>query len=380
MHTPDEAIAELEFATAELGLKAFMFGGPVLRPYPGQDPSTRLARWVDTLGPDSPYDYDPVWQRCIELGVAPTFHSAATGWGSRTSTTSYVWNHIGMFATAGEAMARSLFLAGVPHRFPELRFAFLEGGVAWAASLYADLLGHWEKRNRDAVELYNPDHLDRARLVELFEQFGDDRYRARLDQLDDGLTFLSLPDEDPDTLDEFAACGIERGEDIRDVFTRQFHFGCEADDPLTALAFDTARNPLGARFKALFASDIGHWDVPDVGEVLPEAWELVEHGHATEADFRSLTFENPISLWAGHEPRRSSTARPSRRPSRRSSGGSRSSHAVAPPRPGSCRLTRCRSAAARGRSRPRSSGTNRRSRGRGGAGSPPSSGSRSRPR
>ena len=36
--------------------------------------------------------------------------------------------------------------------------------------------------------------------------------------------------------------------------------------------------------------------------MLPEAWELVEHGHATEADFRSLTFENPISLWAGMNP------------------------------------------------------------------------------
>jgi len=303
MHTPDEAIAELEFATAELGLKAFMFGGPVMRPYPGQDPSTRVARWVDTLGPDSPYDYDPVWQRCVDLGVAPTFHSAATGWGSRTSTTSYVWNHIGMFATAGEAMARSLFLGGVPHRFPELRFAFLEGGVAWAAGLYSDLLGHWEKRNREAVERYNPALLDRGRLVELFEEFGSDHYRARLDELDDGLTFLSLADEDPETLDEFAACAISRPEDIRDVFTRQFHFGCEADDPLTALAFDTARNPLGARFKALFASDIGHWDVPEVSEVLPEAWELVEHGHATEADFRSLTFENPVSLWAAMNPK-----------------------------------------------------------------------------
>jgi hypothetical protein len=258
---------------------------------------------VDTLGPDSPYDYDPVWARCVELGVAPTFHSAATGWGSRTSTTSYVWNHIGMFATAGEAMARSLFLSGVPHRFPELRFAFLEGGVAWAANLYSDLLGHWEKRNRDAVEHYNPELLDRGRLVELFEEFGSAGYRARLDELDDGLTFLSLPDEDPDTLDEFAACGIERGEDIRDVFTRQFHFGCEADDPLTALAFDAERNPLGARFKALFASDIGHWDVPDVREVLPEAWELVEDGHATPADFRALTFENPVSLWAEMNPK-----------------------------------------------------------------------------
>jgi hypothetical protein len=303
MHTPDEAIEELEHATGELGLKAFMFGGPVLRPYPGQDPSTRVARWVDTLGPDSPHDYDPVWRRCVELGVAPTFHSAATGWGSRTSTTSYVWNHIGMFATAGEAMARSLFLAGVPHRFPDLRFAFLEGGVAWAASLYSDLLGHWEKRNRDAVELYNPAYLDRGRLVELFEQYGSDDYRARLDQLDDGLSFLSLADEDPETLDEFAACGIQRPEDIRDVFTRQFHFGCEADDPLTTLAFDTARNPLGARFKALFASDIGHWDVPDVSEVVPEAWELVEDGNATAADFRSLTFENPVSLWAAPNPK-----------------------------------------------------------------------------
>ena len=37
-------------------------------------------------------------------------------------------------------------------RKPELRFAFLEGGVAWGAQLYADLLGHYEKRNRDAVQ------------------------------------------------------------------------------------------------------------------------------------------------------------------------------------------------------------------------------------
>ncbi len=62
------------------------------------------------------------------------------------------------------------------------------------------------------------------------------------------------------------------------------------------------RNPLAARFKVLFASDIGHWDVPDVREVLPEAWELVERGHATEADFRALTFENPVSLWAAANP------------------------------------------------------------------------------
>jgi hypothetical protein len=67
---------------------------------------------------------------------------------------------------------------------------------------------------------------------------------------------------------------------------------------MTALAFDRRRNPLGAQLRAIFASDVGHWDVPDVREVLPEAWELVADGHATEADFRALTFENPVSLWA----------------------------------------------------------------------------------
>ena len=35
---------------------------------------------------------------------------------------------------------------------------------------------------------------------------------------------------------------------------------------------------MGARLNALFSSDIGHFDVPDMTEVVPEAYELVEHG------------------------------------------------------------------------------------------------------
>ncbi len=70
---------------------------------------------------------------------------------------------------------------------------------------------------------------------------------------------------------------------------------------MTALAFDPRRTG-GPRLKALFASDIGHWDVPDIREVLPEAWELVEDGDATEADFRALTFEHAVSLWTTTNP------------------------------------------------------------------------------
>ena len=45
---------------------------------------------------------------------------------------------------------------------------------------------------------------------------------------------------------------------------------------------------LGAHLNAMFASDIGHWDVPDVRGVLPEAWELVEDGRLTEEDFAEM--------------------------------------------------------------------------------------------
>jgi hypothetical protein len=45
----------------------------------------------------------------------------------------------------------------------------------------------------------------------------------------------------------------------------------------------------------VFASDVIHWDVPDVRAVLTEACELVEERHLTEADFRALTLERAVS-------------------------------------------------------------------------------------
>ena len=67
------------------------------------------------------------------------------------STSSYVFNHLSMLAEGQQSLAKSLFLGGVTRRFPEMNFAFLEGGVAWAAALYSDIVGHWEKRNLAAL-------------------------------------------------------------------------------------------------------------------------------------------------------------------------------------------------------------------------------------
>jgi hypothetical protein len=100
-------------------------------------------------------------------------------------------------------------------------------------------------------------------------------------------------------VDEFAESLVDSPDDIVTTFTDKYFFGCEADDPMTALAFDRTRNPRGVQLRALFASDIGHWDVPDFAQVVCEAWELVEAEHLDLADFRAFTFENPVALWAG---------------------------------------------------------------------------------
>jgi predicted TIM-barrel fold metal-dependent hydrolase len=307
MHTPQEAIEELEYAVGGLGLKASMFASHVRRPiaaaakdYPS---ASRFAFWLDTYGVDSEYDYDPVWAKCVELGVAPGFHSTSFGWGSRTSVSNYIYNHIGTFSTAGEAVCKSLFLGGVTRRFPNLKFAFLEGGVAWACNLYADLISHWEKRNIKSLQSYNPASLDRGLLVDLYRKYGGKMVEGRLDQVTESFAALAATCEDSSLLDEWAACGIERAEDIRDAFITNFYFGCEADDRMNALAFNSSLNPLGAQLKILLGSDIGHWDVRDASEVLEEAFELVEDGLLGENHLRDFVFINPVSFYAGMNPK-----------------------------------------------------------------------------
>jgi predicted TIM-barrel fold metal-dependent hydrolase len=306
MHAPQEAIDELEYVVKELGLKVVVMTSMVPRPIPAlQGISTavgRLATWPDVFGIDSPYDYDPVWAKCVELGVMPTFHAGTRGSGFRTSPTNFVFNHIGHFAVAGETVAKGLFLGGVTRRFPTLKFAFLEGGVGWACSLYSDLIGHWKKRNRRALEEVDPANLDHKLIRELFERFGDSQLAARLDRsaIFDGLGAIATGNMKD--LDDFSACGIEHPEDIRELFTRNFYFGCEADDPINAWAFNTRVNPYRARIRTLLGSDIGHFDVVNMNEVLKEAYELVDDGLITEMDFREFVFTNPVRFWAEGNP------------------------------------------------------------------------------
>ncbi len=302
MHTPDEAIAELEYVTKQLGAKVGMFGSgmarPVAEPRAGAEPMA-----YDVIGIDSPYNYDPVWAKCVELKIAPTFHSSANGQGLRNSPNNFVYNHIGHFAAAGHAIAKAIFLGGVTRRFPELRFAFLEGGVGWGSQLFGDLIEHWERRGAPALKRMDPDKLDRKLLMSLVEQQpGYDDIAAALRARDgwpdpEGMRLNGNLTE----LDDFAACKITRKEDWVELFAKPYYFGCEADDRMNSVAFGRA-NPFGSKLNAIYSSDIGHFDVIDFRDPLPQAYGLVEDGHITEDNFRDFTFANSVRLWGTQNP------------------------------------------------------------------------------
>jgi predicted TIM-barrel fold metal-dependent hydrolase len=305
-HTPDEAIEELEFVVKQLGAKVCMFGSGVRRMHnkaKGVDPDVaRLSQGFDQLGLDSQYDYDAVWRKCRELGIAPTFHTGGRSYGERNSPSNFTFNHIGHFAAAQHAVAKALFLGGVTRRFPDLRFAFLEGGVGWGCQLFCDLIEHWERRGAKGLANMDPTKLDRKLLRELVDKYGYADIAAELDRRDG----WPMKEEDSLTggvpLDDYHFCKISQKQDWIDLFATPYYFGCEADDRMNAVAFGKMM-PLGARINALFSSDIGHFDVVDMRDPLPEAYELVEDGHITESDFSDFVFGNAVRLWGTQNPR-----------------------------------------------------------------------------
>ncbi len=311
--TPEEAIAELDYCVNTLGLKAVQLTNLNFRPIPAVERAAPevagFATWVDPLALDSPYDYDPLWKKCVELKVAPTAHVGGQGWGPRRSVSNYVFNHCGSFAMANDMFCKALFLGGVTRRFPQLNFGFLEGGVSWAVQLYNDLWEHWEKRNIKALrEHLDPAQVDRDMLADLCEEYGGDAYKPFIDELrsqKNKNTLGARPGFNPEPdafLDDFAKCGIKKEEDIYDLFVPHFFFGCEADDRMISTAFDQRMNHREARLGAMFSSDVSHWDVPDMRDTLAEAYELVEKKLIDREDFRDFTFANMVRLHGGVNP------------------------------------------------------------------------------
>src|SRR5579864_4107264 len=261
MYTPEEAVDELEYAVSRRGFKAVMLPSYVKRPIAAiVDKAPEAARYAwraDTFGIDSEHDYDPVWAKCRELGVVPSFHGPGEGSTFHDSISNPVYNHVGHFATAATAICKSLFLGGVSQRFPELRFLFLEGGAGWARSLLADLTSHWEKRSLAGLARDSDPRLaDAGLFLDLYQEHGGTLWRPT--SREELAERWAAHPEDP--TDSFASLRVSTSDELRRLFVERFYFGCEGDDPVTASAFDARHNPGGVRLGAVFGSDIGHWD------------------------------------------------------------------------------------------------------------------------
>jgi predicted TIM-barrel fold metal-dependent hydrolase len=285
MHTPEEALVELEHVAA------LRLGAALIPSY------VRRGDWLDTYALDSQHDYDAVWARADALRLAITSHSPGMGWPDRASPTNFSFNHIGHFAASGELLSKALFFGGVTHRYPALRFAFLEGGVGVACRVYADLVSHWRRRGTAGLDDLDPRRVDIAEVMTLLEQHGDARSRERADAV---RAALERRQSRRALQDDFACAGVESIVDIAAQFTECFAFGAEADDPLTPWAFARTINPGAAQLRVFFGSDIGHWDVLDFREPLVEAYEQLEHRVITPEDFRAFVFDNALHVYGGN--------------------------------------------------------------------------------
>ena len=312
--TPKEAIDELDHAIRTLGLKAMTLGTMVRRPIEAarkiSPEAARYAVWFDNLALDSAYDYDPFWAKCVELKVSVASHVDAIGRGFRTSTSNYTYSQVGCFAEVGEAFCKAVVLGGVARRFPRLNFAFLEGGAGWACDLFRGLDSRLKKRSGEALDNYNPARLNQKLAEELVDRYGGRLLAgkfplARLQEFNVMAPTISLDGisrEHPDTVDEWQLSGIRKREELIDVFARQFYFGCEADDPTASLAFRGTGTPRSTPLRAIFSSDLGHWDVVDMREIMSEAFELLDDGALDESQFRQFMFAYPVAQHATMNP------------------------------------------------------------------------------
>ena len=98
-------------------------------------------------------DYEPVWKRCVELGVAVTQHSGSGRWHDRASISNFTYNHVGPLRRVEPRFRPGRpFLGGLVARYPSLNFGFMEGGISWACQMCFDLIEHWEKRRRAGLQ------------------------------------------------------------------------------------------------------------------------------------------------------------------------------------------------------------------------------------
>jgi hypothetical protein len=159
--------------------------------------------------------------------------------------------------------------------------------------LLASLVEYQEKRGAEGLANLDPSRLDAARLAAILAHHG-------------------FPTQPPEMIgdtrcaawarDEFEDSGLRGCADLARIFGAQFAFGCESDDLSVPRALDGPGNKLGVELRPLFSSDVGHWDVPQLTDPLPNSWSLVESGRLSREAYRRFAFELPARVHLAMNP------------------------------------------------------------------------------
>ena len=208
------------------------FRGTGARPSPGR--RRHGARWIDGLGADSPHDYDPLWQRCVELGVAPTFHCDGDGLGEPDVADELRRQPHRKLRGRGRALARRCSSAACRCGSPSC--ASRSSRAASRGPRTCAPISSATSRSASPPRVEpRPRALDREALV------GSSRLRRRsvprtLDELEERCR--SSPAGRASRVDRRVRAAGSRTRGRRRRLRPPFLFGCEADDPIDGLAFD----------------------------------------------------------------------------------------------------------------------------------------------
>lgn len=253
MHTPAEAISELEHCVEKLHMETV-----ILPAYVRRYTQDSKSYWYDNFGVDTLHDYSPFWRRAEDLDVSLGFHTTGIGVGLRSSS-SYVFNHCGAFSGANAAVLKSLILSGVPIRFPKLRFGFFEGSVSWFVHTIRQLADRFELRNSRAMKKYDPRLMDSEVIHNIIQS--DRFFCANNITSDMDLAHLNLLVNRADGthfVDEWNESGVFDIDDL-DSVVGHCYVSCGVDDYHMLNRSDTDTQP-----NLMFGSDFGHWDGYDL--------------------------------------------------------------------------------------------------------------------
>ena len=248
------------------------------------------------------YDYDPLWRRCEELGVAPTFHSGGQGWGTRMSTTNNSTTRSATSRAADEGTCRSLVFGGVPRRFPNLRFAFQEGGVGWAAALLAECSATGRSAASTPSSTTTRPASTGTLLRRLFDELRDRRHRGPARPARRRTRMLSEPDELACDVDEFARVAASRVSTTCSTLHRPILLRLRSRRSDERPGVHAGLNPAERQLPAVFASDVGHWDVRDMRGVLARGVRAGRGRAVNEASSGPSSSRTRSACWAGANP------------------------------------------------------------------------------